>query len=140
MTPFEAVFNFLAGLAVVIYSGIADPSLVHGVPPTPVMVEIVTPEPEATATEEPVAEATPEPIAEATPEPPPMPDGSLEDEPVTVTPIPDVCDISYPTMCIPVGASDVLNCADITQRRFPVVGHDSQGFDANHNGIGCESR
>jgi len=117
----KTFFNFLAGLALItILSGCV----------------MLTPAPAAT----PENSTVPPPTVEATPEPPPLPDGALEDEPVTVTPIPDVCDISYPTMCIPVGASDVLNCADITQRRFPVEGHDSQNFDANDNGIGCESR
>lgn len=47
------------------------------------------------------------------------------------------CDRSYPTMCIPIGISD-LDCPDITARRFPVIGADPHRFDSDGNGIGCE--
>jgi endonuclease/exonuclease/phosphatase family metal-dependent hydrolase len=48
------------------------------------------------------------------------------------------CDPSYPTLCIPVGSSD-LDCGDISARRFPVVGSDPHRFDGDHDGVGCES-
>lgn len=47
------------------------------------------------------------------------------------------CDPSYPTLCIPIGISD-LDCPDITARRFPVTGADQHRFDMDKNGIGCE--
>lgn len=47
------------------------------------------------------------------------------------------CDASYPTVCIPPPPPD-LDCAQITDRRFPVVGTDPHHFDADHDGIGCE--
>ena len=48
------------------------------------------------------------------------------------------CDPSYPTVCIPPPPPD-LDCQDITYRRFPVLPPDSQHFDGDHNGIGCEA-
>ena len=48
------------------------------------------------------------------------------------------CDPSYPTLCIPASSPD-LNCPDIPQRRFPVVGADRHRFDGDGDGIGCES-
>ena len=122
MMTAKAIQNFLAVLAFVIAAG----SIAGCV--------MLTPTPEHGTVPLPTAEHGTVPL------PTPEPTEVFEDEPVTVTPIPDVCDISYPTLCIPVGASDVLNCTDITERRFPVVGDDSQNFDANGNGIGCESR
>jgi hypothetical protein len=50
---------------------------------------------------------------------------------------PPECDPSYPTICIPAGASD-LDCGDIRHARFPVREPDRHGFDADHDGIGCE--
>jgi len=52
---------------------------------------------------------------------------------------PPACDPSYPTLCIPVGAPD-LDCVDVPASGFPVIGADPDGFDGNHDGIGCESR
>ncbi|MEA2901244.1 MAG: micrococcal nuclease [Actinomycetota bacterium] len=48
------------------------------------------------------------------------------------------CDPSYPGVCIPPGPPD-LDCPQITYRRFAVVGADPHRFDADHDGIGCES-
>jgi endonuclease YncB( thermonuclease family) len=48
------------------------------------------------------------------------------------------CDPSYPTICIPVNSAD-LDCPDIADRRFPVVGADPHRFDGDNDGIGCES-
>jgi hypothetical protein len=63
----------------------------------------------------------------------------LLDEPVDV---PDQvgagCDPSYPGVCIPPAPPD-LDCADISYRRFAVVGADPHRFDADNDGIGCES-
>lgn len=59
----------------------------------------------------------------------------------TATPTPPHggnCDPSYPTVCIPSPPPD-LDCRDISYRRFSVVGSDPHHFDADHDGIGCES-
>ncbi|MEQ1502743.1 MAG: hypothetical protein ABMB14_10965 [Myxococcota bacterium] len=48
------------------------------------------------------------------------------------------CDPSYPDVCIPSPPPD-LDCADITDRRFRVVGADPHRFDGDRDGIGCES-
>jgi endonuclease YncB( thermonuclease family) len=48
-----------------------------------------------------------------------------------------VCDPSYPTLCLPVGAPD-LDCADVSARRFPVVRPDRHRFDGDGDGVGCE--
>jgi hypothetical protein len=49
------------------------------------------------------------------------------------------CNTSYPTVkpCVPNGSPD-LDCKDISQKNFPVVGPDPHGFDRDHDGIGCE--
>ncbi len=48
------------------------------------------------------------------------------------------CDPSYPDLCLPIGGPAV-NCGDLDERRFAVLAPDPHGFDANHNGVGCES-
>ena len=48
-----------------------------------------------------------------------------------------VCDPSYPDVCIPPPPPD-LDCSDISQRRFRVIGRDSHRFDGDNDGIGCE--
>jgi hypothetical protein len=48
------------------------------------------------------------------------------------------CDPSYPTICIPPPPPD-LDCSQIPHRNFKVQGSDPHHFDANRNGIGCES-
>ena len=48
------------------------------------------------------------------------------------------CDPSYPTVCIPPPPPD-LDCGDISYRRFEVRAPDPHRFDADHDGIGCES-
>ncbi|MCW2545464.1 MAG: hypothetical protein JWM40_3016 [Frankiales bacterium] len=48
------------------------------------------------------------------------------------------CDPSYPTVCIPPPPPD-LDCGDISFRRFTVLAPDPHHFDADHDGIGCES-
>jgi hypothetical protein len=49
-----------------------------------------------------------------------------------------VCDPSYPSVCIPPAPPD-LDCGEISYHDFPVVGSDPHGFDADHDGIGCET-
>jgi hypothetical protein len=48
------------------------------------------------------------------------------------------CDPSYPGVCIPRYPPD-LDCGDISYRRFEVIGSDPHRFDADNDGIGCES-
>ena len=46
------------------------------------------------------------------------------------------CDPSY-NICVPSPPPD-LNCDDISDRNFKVVGSDPHGFDGDNDGIGCE--
>ena len=48
------------------------------------------------------------------------------------------CHPSYPDVCIPPAPPD-LDCPQIPDRRFTVVGEDPHGFDGDRDGIGCES-
>ncbi len=48
------------------------------------------------------------------------------------------CDPSYPDFCIPSPPPD-LDCKDIPQKRFTVIGSDPHRFDGDKDGIGCES-
>ena len=48
------------------------------------------------------------------------------------------CLDSYPDFCIPLGTPD-LNCPDISFSNFAVRGSDPHGFDADNDGIGCET-
>jgi len=38
----------------------------------------------------------------------------------------------------PAGPPD-LDCGQISQRRFTVLAPDPHGFDADHDGVGCEA-
>lgn len=50
------------------------------------------------------------------------------------------CDASYPTVCIPpVSQAGDLDCRDVSYRRFQVLQPDPHNFDADFDGIGCES-
>jgi len=63
--------------------------------------------------------------------------------PATATPTPDPragCDPSYPTLCLPTGVGDTVNCSDIPEKNFPVLQPDPHRLDADKNGVGCESR
>ena len=51
---------------------------------------------------------------------------------------PSNCDSSYPGVCIPPPPPD-LDCGEISERGFAVVGSDPHNFDGDHDGIGCES-
>jgi hypothetical protein len=48
------------------------------------------------------------------------------------------CDPSYPDFCIPPPPPD-LDCPDINGNNFTVQGTDPHGFDADNDGVGCES-
>jgi protocatechuate 3,4-dioxygenase beta subunit len=47
------------------------------------------------------------------------------------------CDPSYPTACIPAPPPD-LDCADIVESNFTVMGSDPHHFDSDGDGIGCD--
>ena len=89
-----------------------------------------TPTAPPTATNTPTRTATPRPTATRTATPRPAPTA-------TATRDPRRCDPSYPTVCIPPPPPD-LDCKDIPYRRFRVLPPDPHGFDADHDGIGCE--
>ncbi len=74
------------------------------------------------------AEPAPEPEPE--PEPTPTETSTAEDS--------ADCDPSYPDVCIP-SPPPALNCPDVDQKDFTVKGDDPHGFDADGDGIGCES-
>ena len=48
------------------------------------------------------------------------------------------CDPSYPTVCIAPAPPD-LDCPDVPYKRFKVLPPDPHRFDADHDGIGCET-
>ena len=48
------------------------------------------------------------------------------------------CDSSYPDTCIPSPPPD-LNCDDVSATNFRVEGSDPHGFDADNDGVGCET-
>jgi micrococcal nuclease len=48
------------------------------------------------------------------------------------------CDPSYPDVCIPPAPPD-LDCGDVAARWFTVLPPDPHRFDANSDGVGCES-
>jgi hypothetical protein len=55
------------------------------------------------------------------------------------TPTPTIsCDSSYPDVCIPPYPPD-LNCGDIPYKNFKVLPPDPHRFDADKDGIGCET-
>jgi hypothetical protein len=68
--------------------------------------------------------SAPAPVPAPAPPPPPPPSGN--------------CDPSYPGVCIPPSPPD-LDCGQISQRGFAVVGADPHRFDGDGDGIGCES-
>ncbi len=51
---------------------------------------------------------------------------------------PAPCDPSYPSICIPPPPPQ-LSCDDIGVKDFPVQGEDPHNFDADNNGVGCET-
>lgn len=48
------------------------------------------------------------------------------------------CDPAYPGICIPPPPPD-LDCSEIPYKNFVALSPDPHGFDADHDGIGCES-
>lgn len=64
---------------------------------------------------------------------------STSQPPVSVPPEKENnCDPSYPTLCILPNSPD-LDCKDIPNKNFEVLQPDPHGFDADKDGIGCES-
>jgi hypothetical protein len=49
------------------------------------------------------------------------------------------CDPSYPDFCLPNQGYDAYNCDDVGLNNFTVLPPDINGFDADYDGIGCES-
>lgn len=91
----------------------------------------------------PAPSATPQPTPTATPVPPTPTPTRVPPTPVPPTPRPQPtaasnCDPSYPTLCIPLNAADI-DCPEIRARNFPVQGADRHRFDADNDGIGCET-
>jgi len=127
---------------------------------TPLVAETAATAPPSTITTEPTTTSPPptsppatSPPATAPPatSPPATPATTPRPPPVVATPAATVppavvdepavsgaCDPSYPGVCIPPGPPD-LDCPDIAFRRFAVVGADAHRFDADADGIGCES-
>jgi micrococcal nuclease len=58
--------------------------------------------------------------------------------PTTPPPPSGNCSPAYPGVCIPPPPPD-LDCPQIPHRRFQVLPPDPHGFDADHDGIGCET-
>lgn len=82
----------------------------------------------------PSAPAPPPPTTQPAPRPPPPPP--------LIQPVlpqqPSGCHPAYPTVCIPPPSPD-LDCGDIPHRRFDVLPPDPHRFDADDDGVGCES-
>ncbi|MGA8844787.1 MAG: hypothetical protein WB511_14480, partial [Nitrososphaeraceae archaeon] len=64
--------------------------------------------------------------------------GCESTKPIPQPPGPD-CDPSYPDLCIKSPPPD-LDCSDISDKNFKVTGSDLHRFDADNDGIGCESK
>jgi hypothetical protein len=69
------------------------------------------------------------------PETPPDPGPTTT---TTTTPTGGTCDPAYPTVCIPPPPPD-LDCGEIAFRNFTVLPPDPHRFDADNDGVGCES-
>jgi hypothetical protein len=50
----------------------------------------------------------------------------------------DECDPNYEGACVPTGVGDV-DCGDLVETDFDVVGYDVDGLDGDGDGIACES-
>lgn len=100
--------------------------------------------PNLTATSIPAAAATPTVrVATATTTPKPAATATATTRPPatpTATAMPSTanCDPAYPDVCIEPPPPD-LNCKDVPYKRFRVLPPDPHNFDADKDGIGCES-
>jgi hypothetical protein len=109
--------------------------------PEPPAPEVTTaPTTEVPTTEAPHPTAAPTTAAPRVVPTPPVTEPEPEPEPVqtVVAEATGACDPSYPGVCIPPGPPD-LDCPQIAFRRFTVVGADPHRFDADGDGVGCES-
>ena len=75
------------------------------------------------------------PRATATPRPAPTPTSAPAP---STAPASSNCDPSYPGVCIPPPPPD-LECPEIPHRNFTVLPPDPHRFDADKDGIGCET-
>lgn len=57
--------------------------------------------------------------------------------PLILIPRPEWCEPAYPTICVSSPPPD-LDCPEIPFQNFQVLPPDPHGFDADHDGVGCE--
>jgi hypothetical protein len=72
----------------------------------------------------------PEPMVQMVPAP------GFENVPEMIVELESNCDESYPDVCIASYPPD-LDCEDIRDTNFRVIGDDPHGLDADSDGIGC---
>lgn len=116
---------------------------VPGPLPTPSPPTTVSPSAAPPVVPSPPPPAVPSPPPPVVPSPPPV----VPDPPPVVTPPPAApppappaqdCAASYPDVCIPPGPPD-LDCPDVDYVNFRVQQPDPHRFDADQDGIGCET-
>jgi len=90
------------------------------------------PEPIPRLVTEPTPQEIPEPVQQKVPAP------GFEDVPEMIVESENNCDPSYPDVCITPWPPD-LDCGEIQFANFKVLPDDPHGFDADNDGIGCES-
>ncbi len=83
----------------------------------------------------PTPDVAPAPVQTAPP--PTAPPASEPTRAPTAAPAQN-CSPAYPDFCIPSPPPD-LDCPDIGRHNFTVLAPDPHRFDADHDGIGCES-
>lgn len=100
-----------------------------------IKIQVATTSPTNTPTDTPTPTPKPTVVIQATTRPRPTA------QPVQVAPTAEPaanCDPSYPDFCIAPFPPD-LNCPDIPSKNFRVLPPDPHRFDADGNGVGCES-
>ena len=123
--PFDILLGLLGNE---IRSGGSAPPPIPPPPAPPVPPPPIPPAPAPVPPPPPAPIPIPIPIPIPPPPPPPAP-----------TPDPRAgCDPSYPTLCLPRGQGDTVNCSDIPQKNFPVLPPDPHRLDTDKDGIGCE--
>ena len=113
---------------------------VAGQPSSPVLpTASASPSSSPTPSPSPPPPAVPAPPAAPNPAPPnPAPTTKRPAAPAKTTKPARKCDPSYPTVCIAPPPPD-LDCGQIPYKNFTVRAPDPHRFDADHDGIGCES-
>jgi hypothetical protein len=118
-------------------SATAAPPTETSVPPSATSIAPTNTSVPPSATPRPPTSTPHPPTPTSTPRPP-----TPTSTPRPPTPTPTVrpaCDPSYPDFCIPPPPPD-LNCKDVLPHKaFKVLPPDPHHFDADHNGIGCET-